>query len=493
MAEIINYGKVAITYEGEYDPTKHYDRLCIITYNGHSYMSIKDDVFSHPTNSQDWIKLSVKGDKGDKGEPGAKGEDGKDGINGTNGTDGEDGAVGPQGPQGPQGIAGPVGPTGLPGGGIIVMYCIGTESTYDGTDNPSGHYPTGWQNSIPETNSSKPYIWCIQGTKTYVSPTNYTISWSAPFRLSGTNGLNGISGGKGDRGPVVYPAGVYESDKVYTATTEEAPYVLDPEDGNFYVLNFIGSYPTSDLIVRYSPSRSVEYFGNRYWLKFDQFNAVFAKVGIIANGLIGSAVFNGDYMFSQHGTSTLDGNDTVINYRDFNPDAPYGPNNTFYPKICIDLRHGDVWFANNKVEFNDDGSGRIGAQDNPIIEWGTDGVISEINYIMYDDTSTISGTIILNAGQYSNMCYKITGDITVRETTYTDKINKYIGKIILLNVSSDTVTVTVPKQSITTGNINLVFKISVPRGSSIEFNLITDNNGKLCWFPNTNNITEEII
>nr|DAI45515.1 MAG TPA: hypothetical protein [Bacteriophage sp.] len=31
----------------------------------------------------------------------------------------------------------------------------------------------------------------------------------------------------------------------------------------------------------------------------EHFEALFAEVGVIANGLIGSAVFNGDYMFSQ--------------------------------------------------------------------------------------------------------------------------------------------------------------------------------------------------
>ena len=40
-------------------------------------------------------------------------------------------------------------------------------------------------------------------------------------------------------------------------------------------------------------------------------DAVFAKVGVISNGLIGSAVYNGDYMFSQQGTGTSP------NYADF--------------------------------------------------------------------------------------------------------------------------------------------------------------------------------
>lgn len=220
-------------------------------------------------------------------------------ISGEKGPQGETGPAGERGPTGSQGVS------GIPGVSIEVRYCLGTAISYDGTRVPTGNNPSGWSTSIPSVTSSKPYIWCIQGRRTYSSASDGTgtINWDTPFRLSGLNGLNGINGNDGEdgkRGQLVYPAGIYSNTTSYTTDEYKAPYVLDPSDNNFYVLNAIMTWRGTSQGNR-TPSQDYAQNNGKYWLKFDAFEAVYAKIGIIANGLIGSAVFNGDFMFSQQG------------------------------------------------------------------------------------------------------------------------------------------------------------------------------------------------
>ena len=81
------------------------------------------------------------------------------------------------------------------------------------------------------------------------------VDWSTPFRLQGSNGLVTA----GNRGQVVYPRGVYNSNDVYVATSTKAPYVLDPNDGLFYVYNvvdkpWVGVLPTGYETILEEPS-----------------------------------------------------------------------------------------------------------------------------------------------------------------------------------------------------------------------------------------------
>lgn len=261
---------------------------------------------------------------------------------------------GEQGPKGNDGPAGPQGISGIPGTDFIVRYCLGTESTFNGNSSPSGENPEGWSEAIPTLTDEYKYIWCIQGKITYnrtitngIPFETQTISWSSPFRLSGLNGLNGTTGKKGQ---IVYPAGIYNVNTSYVTNELSAPYVLDTLDGNYYVLNaqmtWLGTEQSG-----ITPSEEYAINKGKYWLKFDAFNTVFTKVGIIANGLIGSAVFNGDYMFSQIGID-INGNPSN-KYQQFNANSPYSSTNSFRPNICINLKTGEAWFVHGLVHFSD--------------------------------------------------------------------------------------------------------------------------------------------
>lgn len=286
-----------------------------------------------------------QGEKGDKGDTGDQGPEGPEGPQGIQGIQGDIGPTGPQGETGPQGIS------GIPGTSFAVQYCLGTETSYD----------SNWKTTVPNVTEAKPYIWCRQGKIVYSSAedTTGTVNYGTPFKLSGTNGLNGIDGSNGSdgkRGQLIYPAGIYDNTKRYVTDDYKAPYVLDPLDGNYYILN-ASEWDAS--IQTMTPSQSYAVNGGKYWQLAEWFEAVFAKVGIIANGLFGSAVFNGDYMFSQQGTTTIDG--TVSgNYENFNPDNPFGDGNTFYPNICINFKTGVIWIGKDKFTINADGTVKMG-------------------------------------------------------------------------------------------------------------------------------------
>lgn len=334
-----------------------------------------------------------------KGADGKDGEDGKDGTNGTDGSNGEDGKTsylhikysndggvtftgnngedpgawigiyvdynindsddpsdykwtkikGEPGITGDPGPAGKDGVDGLPGIGIEVRYCLGTTTIYGGTSTPgTTRQPTGWNLAVPTPTEETPYIWFIQARVNYTSNTDKvgTIegSWSTPTKLSGTNGLNGKNGSKGQ---IIYPEGIYNVNTVYQGTVDKTPYVYDSNDANYYVLNIVGTWQGT-LHSNESPSTDT----SNSWVKLDAFEALYTKIGIIANGLIGSAVFNGDYMFSQQG---IDSSGQVsTQYQNFNPETPTG--GVFTPNILFNFRTGAGHMAAGKIKFGDDGS-----------------------------------------------------------------------------------------------------------------------------------------
>lgn len=331
-----------------------------------------------------------------KGADGKDGEDGKDGTNGTDGSNGEDGKTsylhikysndggvtftGNNGEdpgawigiyvdynindsddpsdykwtkiKGEPGITGPAGKDGvdgLPGIGIEVRYCLGTTTIYGGTSTPgTTRQPTGWNLAVPTPTEETPYIWFIQARVNYTSNADKvgTIegSWSTPTKLSGTNGLNGENGSKGQ---IIYPEGIYNVNTVYQGTADKTPYVYDSNDANYYVLNIVGTWQGT-LHSNESPSTDT----SNSWVKLDAFEALYTKIGIIANGLIGSAVFNGNYMFSQQGIDASE--QTSTQYQNFDPEIPTG--GEFTPNILFNFRTGAGHMAAGKIKFGSDGS-----------------------------------------------------------------------------------------------------------------------------------------
>lgn len=381
-----------------------------------------------------------------KGADGKDGENGKDGTNGTDGSNGEDGKTsylhikysndggttftsnngedpgawigvyvdfnindsddpsdykwtkikGEPGVTGDPGPAGKDGVDGLPGIGIEVRYCLGTTTIYGGTSTPgTTRQPTGWNLAVPTPTEETPYIWFIQARVNYTSNTDKvgTIegSWSTPTKLSGTNGLNGTNGSKGQ---IIYPEGVYNVNTIYQGTTDKTPYVYDSNDANYYVLNIIGSWQGT-LHSNQSPSTDT----SNSWVKLEAFEALYAKVGIIGNGLIGSAVFNGPYMFSQQG---VDENGVVsTHYENFNPITPGEPADstdptkpgirTFIPNIMFNFETGTGHMSTGNISFDSDGNiyaKNISVNGNMS---GSDEDVLDLTYSSTTQTVTLTG------------------------------------------------------------------------------------------------------
>ena len=264
------------------------------------------------------------------------------------------------------------------------------------------------------------------------------VDWGTPFRLQGANGLNFA----GNRGQVVYPAGLYNPHEIYKCDDKKAPYVMDPNDQQFYVLDrvmdWVGIIPEDyegnkeKYDYKYegitdqsgdSPSKNYSNATNDLgvtpaWVKFESFKAIYASVGIIANGMIGSAVFNNEFMFSQQGKAypyrTENGigrfdttqprtesthYEAFLSGYDFDDDKkvwtingevvsdtsvdPYNESNIFHPNVCINFKTGQMWlnggatrFGAFAIEENDSNTASNIMPYEKIQEWGSDFILS---------------------------------------------------------------------------------------------------------------------
>ena len=261
------------------------------------------------------------------------------------------GVDGKPGPKGSNGI------DGIPGVSIAIAFTLGTEEAVrpDAADPTESPYNTNynalfqpgtkWSKESPTVNKSYPYIWFTQcrylvtednqGNKTY----KFEDTWSVPQRYTGLNGIT-THETVYTRNPIIYPAGIFALNTDYTNDGNRTPYVY--YDGNYYYLSGQGTF-TSDSDTS-NPKTATA-----WWTLMEHFEALFAQVGIIANGLVGSAVFNGDYMFSQQGQDHNGYPSThyegfMIHYNTGMPvSTPYDSNAAFTPNICINFRTGQLW------------------------------------------------------------------------------------------------------------------------------------------------------
>lgn len=243
------------------------------------------------------------------------------------------------GEQGPQGPVGSTGVSGTPGVGIVMRFCNGTDTE------PSNAKPTntldtasqGWTITPPSTTKDYPRLWFIQGRIKYLNNEDQDGqldgSWSDPALFNGPAGVNGEAGKKGQ---LIYPAGVYDINTTYSTTEESAPYVYvynsESSKSGYYLLSAVTSWTGTDH-NNWSPVESIDN-EEHYWTKFNHFEAIFADVSIFPNSLVGSAVFNGDYMFSQTGKESTW---ITTNYNKFDPEDL----SKWYPAYYINLRTGE--------------------------------------------------------------------------------------------------------------------------------------------------------
>lgn len=182
--------------------------------------------------------------------------------------------------------------------------------------------------------------------------------------------------GQGKDGKIIYPMGSYSNwlktidtsnySKIECNATS-APYLYD--DGNldtvgsrkYYVYNAeVDWYSViaDDAFLTTISSYIKSNPDQPYWVEMDSFNAMYAEIGIIENGMIGDAVYNNGFIFSQSGTD--EGSD---DFSDFNPGSdrdPYNdPGNPFKPNMLLDLRSGSAFFGGGTTVLSYNGNDNI--------------------------------------------------------------------------------------------------------------------------------------
>lgn len=344
---------------------------------------------------------------------------------------GEAGKKGDTGPAGKDGVNGSNGIDGVPGISIEARYSLGSDTApsaaFDSTIAKQRN-PDGWSLTVPVPTQEKLYIWCIQTRISYNNNSDelghLELDWSTPFKLTGTNGLPGSDG----HNQIIYPQGIYDSTKSYVSDEYKAPYVYDPADGNFYVLNYEGPWKGTDQVYS-TPSES--YTNNqRYWIRFEGYEAIYTKIGIIANGLIGGAVFNGNYMFSQQG---VDANGVMTTaYENFGTD-------NFTPNYQVNFATGDVTMnkgnISNQILYNYRFLDLSTNDGNLFTKSG------ENNYIVV--TKAKHGNLTI--GTISKIYVGIPADPTIAD----NNIDNYYGKLKVLNITNDVIEVNLNEESYT--------------------------------------------
>lgn len=361
---------------------------------------------------------------------------------------GEAGKKGDTGPAGKDGVNGSNGIDGVPGISIEARYSLGSDTApsaaFDSTIAKQRN-PDGWSLTVPVPTQEKLYIWCIQTRISYNNNSDelghLELDWSTPFKLTGTNGLPGSDG----HNQIIYPQGIYDSTKSYVSDEYKAPYVYDPADGNFYVLNYEGPWKGTDQVYS-TPSES--YTNNqRYWIRFEGYEAIYTKIGIIANGLIGSAVFNGNYMFSQQG---VDANGVMTTaYENFGTD-------NFTPNYQVNFATGDVTMnkgnISNQILYNYRFLDLSTNDGNLFTKSG------ENNYIVV--TKSKHGNLTIDT--ISKIYVGIPADPTITD----DNIDNYYGKLKVLNITNDVIEVNLNEESYT--NFFYYSNIQQQQGSTLE-------------------------
>lgn len=101
--------------------------------------------------------------------------------------------------------------------------------------------------------------------------------------------------GTSKSGKIPYYAGVYSSTAKYLQTATATPYVFYNNSAAPGYYLFIHDNYGSAAISNQAPTNTT------YWLKMEHFEAMYANIGIMEKALVGGAVFNENWIFSQDG------------------------------------------------------------------------------------------------------------------------------------------------------------------------------------------------
>lgn len=226
---------------------------------------------------------------------------------------------------------------GKPGRYTDFKYKVCQDGLSPAVTDPTERHPTGWKDA-PDAIARGYFLWMIQAE---IDGDNKVIgTWSTPVRISGEKGEPGEPGKPGDNGRdglMVYPAGYYDPNTTYSATSETAPVVM--YNDNFYVLRRGATYKgAAQADDRNTPALEVANTSadSSRWILFDKFNAIFADIIMSDFAKLGSAVIYGDWMISQQGTRNGTASTEYQHFKD----------GSFEPNVAINFNTGELRLKN---------------------------------------------------------------------------------------------------------------------------------------------------
>lgn len=328
---------------------------------------------------------------------------------------------------GEQGIPGPVGEngaSGIPGVTFEVRFALGTKTGPNedaaGADRSKGvREPEHWTLYQQAITEEQPVLWFIQNRIIYTSNDEVQSDnrgslgtcigpWSAPAPFSGVPGDQGATG---PGGQIIYPEGLYASNKTYLTTENTAPYVLvyntgfAKADGKYWLLKVVADHFRGD---DYSPG--TDYPTENwldFWQEFNDYQAIYSDVGIIGNALVGSAVFNKQFMFSQQGANAEGEPDN--NYQNFDPAQPFGGQWT--PNILFDFEKGKCYLAQGKFIVDENGNLTLNDVSAENLNVTGDSTLTDAKAV----NLTVSGNSTLTDATAVNL--NVSGDSTLTDAT----------------------------------------------------------------------------
>lgn len=311
----------------------------------------------------EWVKVGQA--TGEKGEPGKDGVDGSDGVNG------QDGVIGLRGEPGKDGI------DGEPGRGVVNVEKLFAVNN-DPYNAPTEGYATMDHVS---TSSDNRYLWCKE-TIIYTDGPGEPI-----YYIVAVEGEPGANGTGGDA-PIIYPAGVWNPNKSYSANSTRVPYVYFDGTESYWVLDKnAGEKYKSDLDPEEDPN----------WQPIDSFEAIYSDIGLFNQALVGKWVFHGDYMFSQNG---VDAEGNPKRYDDFADPKEAIANGTFKPNILFNsvtgemsgnnviINNGSLTFDSNSFRMESDGKRKVTIYNGELIVEATMAKASSGNITQSRSSST---------------------------------------------------------------------------------------------------------
>lgn len=131
---------------------------------------------------------------------------------------------------------------------------------------------------------------------------------------------------------ITYPAGRYDPNTSYVCTEAAGPFV--EQDGLYYAMYKQGTWLGSS-IGRTPKGDYAQYGSDATWRLMDKYKALIVEMLFSDYAKLGSAIFLGDYMFSQYG---------IRNGAQSNAYQNFDPNNldAFRPNIFIDWLKGHI-------------------------------------------------------------------------------------------------------------------------------------------------------